>query len=113
MCQWRSRAFRGKGVMRSGSLDADALEHLINHESGLKGLSDSNDDMQTLLQRSDADAELAIDIFCTAVRKTIGAYAALMGVSTGSRSREVSASRRRLWVNASALDSNFLMVRSR
>jgi acetate kinase len=66
-------------LMRTGSLNADALEHLINHESGLKGLSDSSDDMQTLLQRSDPDAELALDIFCTSVRKTIGAYAALMG----------------------------------
>jgi acetate kinase len=66
-------------LMRTGSLDADALEQLLNRESGLKGVSDSSDDMQALLQRSDADALLAVDLFCTAVKKTIGAYAALMG----------------------------------
>ena len=88
-------------LMRTGGLDADTLEHLINKESGLKGLSDSNDDMQALLQRSDADAELAIDIFCTAVRKTIGAYAALMGgldrvVFTGGIGEHASSVRERI-----------------
>jgi acetate kinase len=66
-------------LMRTGKLDADAIEHLINHESGLAGLSDSSDDMQALAKRDDADAKLAVDVFCTAVRKTIGAYAALLG----------------------------------
>jgi acetate kinase len=66
-------------LMRTGSLDADSLEQLLNRESGLKGVSDSSDDMQALLRRSDADALLAVDLFCTAVKKTIGAYAALMG----------------------------------
>lgn len=66
-------------LMRTGKLDADAIEHLINHESGLAGLSDSSDDMQALAERDDTDAKLAVDVFCTAVRKTIGAYAALLG----------------------------------
>jgi acetate kinase len=96
-------------LMRTGSLDADALEHLINHESGLKGLSNSNDDMQTLLQRSDPDAELAIDIFCTAVRKTIGAYAALMGgidrvVFTGGIGEHAQAVRERICAGLEFLD---------
>ncbi|TCK39480.1 acetate kinase [Paraburkholderia sp. BL8N3] len=69
-------------LMRAESLDADALETLLNRESGMKGLSDSNDDMQMLLARrdqGDADARLAIDVFCTAIRKVIGGYAALLG----------------------------------
>ncbi|KQR74225.1 acetate kinase [Burkholderia sp. Leaf177] len=88
-------------LMRTGGMDADAVEHLINKDSGLKGLSDSNDDMQSLLQRGDADAELAIDVFCTAVRKTIGAYAALMGgldrvVFTGGIGEHAGAIRERI-----------------
>ncbi|MGI4902487.1 MAG: acetate kinase, partial [Janthinobacterium lividum] len=69
-------------LMRTEGLDADALEVLLNHDSGLAGLSDGESDMQALLVRSaagDRVATLAIDIFTTAVRKYIGAYAALMG----------------------------------
>ncbi len=102
-------------LMRTGSLDADAFEHLINHESGLKGLSDSNDDMQTLLQRSDADAELAIDIFCTSVRKTIGAYAALMGgldrvVFTGGIGEHAQTVRERICEGLEFLDVQFEVI---
>ena len=102
-------------LMRTGTLDADALEHLINHESGLKGLSDSNDDMQALLQRSDADAELAIDIFCTAVRKTIGAYAALMGgldrvVFTGGIGEHAATVRERICDGLEFLDVQFDVI---
>jgi acetate kinase len=102
-------------LMRTGSLDADALEHLINHESGLKGLSDSNDDMQTLLQRNDADAELAIDIFCTSVRKTIGAYAALMGgldrvVFTGGIGEHAQSVRERICDGLEFLDVQFEVI---
>ena len=69
-------------LMRTESLDADALEKLLNQESGLAGLSNQQGDMQVLLQcakEGDGAAELAVDSFATAVRKTIGGYAALMG----------------------------------
>jgi acetate kinase len=69
-------------LMRSASLDADGIEEMVNKQSGLKALSASDDDMQTLLSRreqGDEDAALAIDIFCAAIRKTIGAYAAVLG----------------------------------
>jgi acetate kinase len=69
-------------MMRSGSLDADALESMLNHACGIAALAGQKADMQTLLERraaGDAPASLAIDVFCTAVRKQIGAYAALMG----------------------------------
>ena len=68
-------------MMRSSSLDADALESMLNHECGIAALAGQKADMQTLLERrgaGDAAASLAIDVFCTAVRKQIGAYAALM-----------------------------------
>jgi acetate kinase len=46
------------------------------------GITDGESDMRALLKRSDEgdeQARLAVDIFATAVRKTIGAYAALLG----------------------------------
>ncbi|SDF17780.1 acetate/propionate family kinase [Terriglobus roseus] len=69
-------------LMRKEALNADALEALLNHRCGLAGYSDGESDMRALLQRratGDASASLAIDAFCLSVRKTIGAYAALMG----------------------------------
>lgn len=69
-------------LMRTEHLDADALETLVNHESGLAGLSGGESQMQNLTSRAqhgDVDAALAVDAFTSAVRKTIGGYAALMG----------------------------------
>ncbi len=81
---------------RSGDLDPGVLLHLLNeehlsttrlndllnHESGLTGYSGGESDMQVLLTREaagDAAASLAVNAFCIAVRKAIGAYAALLG----------------------------------
>ncbi|MFP3566841.1 acetate/propionate family kinase [Paraburkholderia sp. SIMBA_030] len=69
-------------LLRVEKLDADALETLLNRQSGLAGFADGESDMQALEKRGaagDVDALLAIDAFATAVRKTIGAYAALLG----------------------------------
>ncbi len=80
---------------RSGDLDPGALiylmdqpgygpreiERLVNHESGLKGVSGLSGDMQTLLavQSTNPQAALAIDMFCDSVRQQIGAFAAVLG----------------------------------
>ncbi len=69
-------------LLRSEKLTVDALEDLVDRKSGLLGLSNGEGDMQALLEngsRGDLAAQLAIDAFCTAVRKQIGAYAALLG----------------------------------
>ena len=66
-------------LMRSEQMDADALERLVNKESGLAGLSGGESDMQALLKREDAGAKLAVEAFAVGVRKFIGAYAALLG----------------------------------
>ncbi|APA88873.1 acetate/propionate family kinase [Paraburkholderia sprentiae WSM5005] len=69
-------------LMRTERLDADALETLLNRHSGLAGYADGESDMQALEKRAaagDAQASLALDAFATAVRKTIGGYAALLG----------------------------------
>jgi acetate kinase len=69
-------------LMRTEHLDADKLETLLTRQSGLAGFTDGEGDMQALEMRSaagDEDAELAVEVFATAVRKYVGAYAALLG----------------------------------
>jgi acetate kinase len=59
------------------------IDTLLNHKSGLLGLSGLSNDMRTLLdaeiERHDDRARLAIDIFCQRAKKYIGAYFAEMG----------------------------------
>jgi acetate kinase len=68
-------------LLRNENLSANELEQLLNHQCGLFALSNGESDMQVLLAResNDPTAALAINAFCTAIRKSIGAYAALMG----------------------------------
>ncbi|MFM0688553.1 acetate/propionate family kinase [Paraburkholderia strydomiana] len=69
-------------LMRVEKLDANGLETLLNRHSGLAGYADGESDLQALEQRAaagDPHASLALDAFATAVRKTIGGYAALLG----------------------------------
>jgi acetate kinase len=69
-------------LIRTEGLDVDALEKLLNQECGLAGLSGGESDMQALLSRcdeGDAVAQLAVNAFCTGVRKCIGGYVALLG----------------------------------
>jgi acetate kinase len=69
-------------LMRVKNMDADALEKLLNHDSGLKAISGGESDMRKLEAAADSSnqpAQLAIDIFCTAIRKQIAAYAAVLG----------------------------------
>jgi acetate kinase len=66
-------------ILRTEKLSADELETLVNHECGMKALSGGETDMQALLSRDDDAARLAIEIYTTDLRKTIGGYGALMG----------------------------------
>ncbi len=71
-------------LMQQG-MDAEAFNNLINHQSGLLGISGLSADMKVLLQheKENKDAALAIDIFCYQIKKYIGAYtAALRGLDT-------------------------------
>ena len=68
-------------LLRTEKLDADRLEDLLNHQSGLFALSSGESDVRTLEERTrsnDAKACLALDIFAISIRKTIGAYVALL-----------------------------------
>ncbi|WP_242008305.1 acetate/propionate family kinase [Sphingomonas ginsenosidivorax] len=70
-------------LMREKALDATALEQLIDQHSGLSGISGSTSDMRVLAGKADgdADARLAIDMFCYSASKQIaGMIAALGGI---------------------------------
>jgi acetate kinase len=69
-------------LLRNDKLDWDRLEDLLNHQSGLFALSSGESDVKTLEERArsnDPKARLALDVFAVSVRKTIGAYMALLG----------------------------------
>lgn len=66
-------------LLNECAMSADAISRLVNHESGLLGLSGTTSDMQELLASANLDARQAVDVFCYHVRKTIGAYAAALG----------------------------------
>ncbi len=70
-------------LLREKGLDAEALEELLDRRSGLAGLSGIGGDMRALHEAgpSNADARLAVEIFCYSVRKTVAAMiAALEGI---------------------------------
>lgn len=67
--------------IRHEKLSADRLEDVLNHQSGLSGLSSGESDVKVLEERAgekDREAILALDIFAVRVRKAIGAYMALL-----------------------------------
>ncbi|PPK85293.1 acetate kinase [Neolewinella xylanilytica] len=68
-------------LAQKADLSAARIDEILNRESGLKGLSGSND-MRDVLVRStggDEGAQLALQIFTHRLRKYIGAYTAVMG----------------------------------
>ncbi len=62
-------------LARERGFDAKSLEDLVDHRSGLAGISGLDGDMRTLhaAAASNADAALAIRMFCYAVRKQLAA----------------------------------------
>jgi acetate kinase len=69
-------------LMRVKKMNADSLEHLLNRESGLTGISAGKSDMRDLESAAasgDQKAQIAIKIFCGGIRKAVAAYAAVLG----------------------------------
>jgi acetate kinase len=68
-------------LWRSEQMTAAQFDKMINHESGLLGVSESSSDMRDLLahETQDVRAAEAVALFCYQVRKWIGAYAAALG----------------------------------
>jgi len=68
-------------LSRECGMDIDALDTLLNKESGLKGICGEND-MRTISAAADQGynkALLALTMFCYRIKKYIGAYMAALG----------------------------------
>src|SRR5262249_48115143 len=69
-------------VLRRRGVTPEQLDHALNQEAGLLGVSSVSSDMRDLLtavHEGHARARLAVDIFCNRVRQTIGAMAVTLG----------------------------------
>jgi acetate kinase len=68
-------------LLREKAFDPAALEALIDHHSGLMGISGLSGDMRTLhaAPPSDLDARLAIEMFCISAAKQIAAMIVALG----------------------------------
>jgi acetate kinase len=69
-------------LLRNAKLNADQFEDLLNHQSGLFALSNGESDVKALddrVNQNDPRAKFALNAFAIAIRKTIGAYTALLG----------------------------------
>ncbi len=68
-------------LMRGMKLDAGAMEDLVDHRSGMLGISGVSGDMRVLHDAagSNSAARLAIDMFCYAVAKQLGAMSVALG----------------------------------
>jgi acetate kinase len=72
-------------LARSEQMTAEQFHKMVNHESGLLGISEISPDMRDLLAREgdDARAAEAVALFCYQAKKWIGAFAAaLNGLDT-------------------------------
>ncbi len=65
-------------LLRTGKMSGDELDHLLNQESGLRGMAGEND-MRKLLASDEPAAQLAIALYCYRARKYVGAYLAVLG----------------------------------
>ena len=70
-------AFLGRNL----SMSIEAIDTMLNKESGLKGLCGMNDmrDIHAAIERGDERAKVALDVQTYRIRKYIGAYTAALG----------------------------------
>ena len=69
-------------IGREEGLDLDALDRMLNKESGLAGLSGVGNDLRDIEEgaaKGDERCRAALHALCHRLRKYIGAYAAVMG----------------------------------
>jgi acetate kinase len=68
-------------LARSEQLTGAQFQHMVNHESGLLGVSGTSSDMRDLLaqESSNVRAAEAVALFCYQAKKWIGSYVAALG----------------------------------
>ena len=70
------------GFLQSAEgLDAAAVQRMVNHESGLLGISETSSDVRDLLarEREDVRAAEALGVFCYQAKKWVAAFAGALG----------------------------------
>jgi acetate kinase len=90
-------------LLRADSMNAQQFQTMVNHESGLLGVSASSGDVRDLLKRESRDsrAREALDLFCYQAKKWIGSFSAALGgldtlVFAGGIGENSAAVRRRI-----------------
>ncbi len=93
-------------LLKDKSMDAAAINRMVNKEAGLLGVSGSSADMKELLDQEVADprAAAAVELFCYQAKKFLGALAAVLGgldtlVFTGGIGEHAAAVRERICAN--------------
>ncbi len=68
-------------LARTEQMSAEQFHDMVNHASGLLGVSETSSDLRDLLavEREDIRAAEAIELFCYQAKKWIGAFAAALG----------------------------------
>jgi len=68
-------------LARTEHMSTAQFQDMVNHASGLLGVSETSSDMRDLLEHESQDVRAveAVALFCYQVKKAIGAYAAALG----------------------------------
>lgn len=68
-------------LARTNQIDSQQFYRMVNHESGLLGVSETSSDLRDLLARESTDvrAAEAVALFCYQAKKWIGSFAAALG----------------------------------
>jgi acetate kinase len=68
-------------LARTEGMSAEQIHELVNHQSGLLGVSETSSDMRQLLaaEAHDPRAADAVALFCYQAKKWMGAFAAVLG----------------------------------
>ena len=68
-------------LLRTEKMTTKQFYEMVNHESGLLGVSETSSDMRDLLahEREDVRAAEAVSLFCYQAKKWIGSFAAALG----------------------------------
>ena len=68
-------------LLRHKRLDVNELDHALNYESGLLGVSGVSSDMRQVLSElaGNPNARLAVEVYVHRIQQTVGAMAATLG----------------------------------
>ncbi|AKK11915.1 acetate kinase [Corynebacterium uterequi] len=68
-------------LLRTADMDVDAVDNLLNKRSGMKGMCGSNDlrEVHAAADAGSEEAQLALDVYITQLRRILGAYMIELG----------------------------------